>query len=349
MRVGTYHTFQCPPWMGPHHVFHGEIERAVLAEELGYDSVWVPEQHFFDYCLCGDALQMASFIAAQTNRVRIGTAVVNLTFTHPLRFAERVAMLDILSGGRVDIAVGRGYQWPQYPVMQVDMETTRERFDESLDVVLSAWKPHEFEHHGHYYDIPPVRLWPVPERQPEDVLLHAASSPTSVDNAIARGIPAIFSSFISIESEAEAFADYLSKVEAAGGDIPKTRQRATVMRYIFVAESRKEARMLAREPFEWHLARVTALTIPPDWKLPRSYVMHDREALAAAMPDLTYDEWNESMLVFDDPDGCFERLRLLKEAGVENLVVLMGVGGMAHEHVERSMRLFAEEVLPRLH
>ena len=186
MRVGTYHTFQCPPWMDPHHVFHGEIERAVLAEELGYDSVWVPEQHFFDYCLCGDALQMASFIAAQTNRVRIGTAVVNLTFTHPLRFAERVAMLDILSGGRVDIGVGRGYQWPQYPVMQVDMETTRERFDESLDIVLSAWKPHEFEHHGEYYDIPPVRLWPVPERQPEDVLLHAASSPTSVDNAIAR-------------------------------------------------------------------------------------------------------------------------------------------------------------------
>ena len=148
MRVGTYHTFQCPPWMDPHDVFHGEIERAVLAEELGYDSVWVPEQHFFDYCLCGDALQMASFIAAQTNRVRIGTAIVNLTFTHPLRFAERVAMLDILSGGRVDIGVGRGYQWPQYPVMQVDMETTRERFDESLDIVLSAWKPHEFEHRG---------------------------------------------------------------------------------------------------------------------------------------------------------------------------------------------------------
>ena len=226
-----YHTFQCPPWMDAHHVFHGEIERAVLAEELGYDSVWVPEQHFFDYCLCGDALQMAAFIAAQTNRVRIGTAVVNLTFTHPLRFAERVAMLDILSGGRVDIGVGRGYQWPQYPVMGVDMETTRERFDESLDIVLSAWKPNEFEHHGQYYDIPPVRLWPVPERQPEDVLLHAASSPTSVDNAISRGIPAIFSSFIPIETEAAAFAEDLSKVEAAGGDIAKTRQRATVMRY----------------------------------------------------------------------------------------------------------------------
>jgi alkanesulfonate monooxygenase SsuD/methylene tetrahydromethanopterin reductase-like flavin-dependent oxidoreductase (luciferase family) len=348
MRVGTYHTFQCPPWTEPHEVFHREIERAVLAEELGYDSVWVPEQHFFDYCLCGDALQMASFIAAQTSRVRIGTAIVNLTFTHPLRFAERVAMLDILSGGRVDVGVGRGYQWPQYPVMQVDMETTRERFDESLDIVLSAWQPHEFEHRGAYYDIPPARLWPVPERRPEDVLLHAASSPTSVDNAITRGLPAIFSSFIPIESEAEAFAEYLAKVEAAGGDIATTRQRATVMRYIFVAETRREARALAREPFDWHFARVNALTIPPDGQLPRSYVMSDRGGRADAMPDLTYDEWNDSILVFDDPDGCYERLRLLKDSGVENLVVLMGVGGMAHEHVERSMRLFADEVLPRL-
>ncbi len=224
-----------------------------------------------------------------------------------------------------------------------------ERFDESLDVVLSAWQPKEFEHRGEYYDIPPARLWPVPERPPEDILLHAASSPTSVDNAIARGIPAIFSSFIPIESEAEAFAAYLAKVAASGGDITKTRQRATVMRYIFVAETRMDARALAREPFDWHFARVNALTIPPDGKLPRSYVMHDRATRVDAMPTLTYDEWNDSILVFDDPDGCYERLRLLKEAGVENLVVLMGVGGMAHEHVERSMRLFAEEVLPRLH
>ena len=137
----------------------------------------------------------------------------------------------------------------------------------------SAWQPKEFEHRGEYYNIPPARLWPVPERQPEDVLLHAASSPTSVDNAIRRGLPAIFSSFIPIESEAEAFAGYLSRVEAAGGDTAKTRQRATVMRYIFVAETRKEARELAREPFDWHFARVNALTIPPSGELPRSYVM----------------------------------------------------------------------------
>src|SRR5690242_20941756 len=90
MRFGTYHVFQCPPGQEPGRVVADELARAELAEALGFDDVWVPEQHFSPYCLAGDALLLAGHLAARTRRVRIGTAVVNLTFTHPLRFAERV-------------------------------------------------------------------------------------------------------------------------------------------------------------------------------------------------------------------------------------------------------------------
>ena len=89
MRFATYHVFQCPPGQAPARVMAEELERAELAEALGFDDVWVPEQHFSPYCLCGDALLMAGHLAARLRRVRIGTAVVNLTFTHPLRFALR--------------------------------------------------------------------------------------------------------------------------------------------------------------------------------------------------------------------------------------------------------------------
>src|SRR5205823_7238064 len=99
MRFGTYHVFQCPPWQQPARVMAEELERVELAEALGFDDVWVPEQHFAPYCLAGDALLLAGHLAARTRRVRIGTAVVNLTFTHPLRFAERVALLDHVTGG----------------------------------------------------------------------------------------------------------------------------------------------------------------------------------------------------------------------------------------------------------
>jgi len=113
LRFGTYHVFQCPPGQEPARVVAEELARAELAEALGFDDVWVPEQHFSPYCLAGDALLLAGHLAARTRRVRIGTAVVNLTFTHPLRFAERVALLDHVSGGRVEVGVGRGYQFPQ--------------------------------------------------------------------------------------------------------------------------------------------------------------------------------------------------------------------------------------------
>jgi alkanesulfonate monooxygenase SsuD/methylene tetrahydromethanopterin reductase-like flavin-dependent oxidoreductase (luciferase family) len=92
MRFGTYHTYQVPPWTTTDVVMAEELERVKLAETLGFDSVWVPEQHFYDYCACPDALDMVVHLLGQTSRVRVGAAVVNLTLTHPpaaLRRARR--------------------------------------------------------------------------------------------------------------------------------------------------------------------------------------------------------------------------------------------------------------------
>jgi hypothetical protein len=100
MRFGTYHVFQCPPGRRADDVIREELARAELADALGFDDIWVPEQHFSPYCLAGDALLLAGQLTARTRRVRVGTAVVNLTFTHPLRFVERVALLDHVTGGR---------------------------------------------------------------------------------------------------------------------------------------------------------------------------------------------------------------------------------------------------------
>ena len=113
MRFGTTHAFQLTPGRTVGDVYSEELERIRSAEQLGYHSVWLPEQHFFDYCVCPDALDLAHYVVGVTSRIRVGTAVVNLSLTHPLRFAERAAMLDLISGGRVDICIGRGYQLPQ--------------------------------------------------------------------------------------------------------------------------------------------------------------------------------------------------------------------------------------------
>jgi hypothetical protein len=218
MRFGTYHVFQCPPGQAPARVMAEEIARAELAETLGFDDVWVPEQHFSPYCLCGDALLMAGHLAARTRRVQIGTAVVNLTFTHPLRFVERVALLDHATGGRVEVGVGRGYQFPQYGVFGVPIDETRARFDEALDIVLQAWGGEELTHEGRFFRLPRVQVWPVPVRAPGDVLLHAVNSLESMIRAIARGLPALMARPLSPFSEqVEEFRRYRNALVAAGG------------------------------------------------------------------------------------------------------------------------------------
>lgn len=348
MRFGTYHVFQCPPWLEPDAVFAQEIARVRLAEALGYDSVWVPEQHFFPYCLSGDALHLMSHIAGMTSRVKIGSAVVNLVFTHPLRFAERVAMLDYTSGGRAIVGVGRGYQFPQYPVFGVDIDDSREIFNESLDIILRAWRPEPFAYKGKHFDIPEVRLWPTPPRAPEEVLLHTAVSVPSVGASIDRGLPAILSrTFDRIETEAAWFTGYREEVAKRRPDeVERFVDRTTVMKYVFVAPTREEARTIGRKAFEWHyglLGEVTTATAGSNVK----HELYQDRAQSGWPDNYDYDDWAENVMIYDDPKGVAEKIAVLRDAGVQNLILWMGVGGMEDSLVRRSMQLFADEVMPK--
>jgi alkanesulfonate monooxygenase SsuD/methylene tetrahydromethanopterin reductase-like flavin-dependent oxidoreductase (luciferase family) len=346
VRFGTYHVFQCPPGRRAEDVVRQELARAELAEALGYDDIWLPEQHFSPYCLAGDALLLAGHLAARTRRVRVGTAVVNLTFTHPLRFAERVALLDHATGGRVDVGVGRGYQFPQYGVFGVPIDDTRAIFDEALDVVLRAWSGEDFVHEGRHFTIPRVRLWPAPSRPPGEVLLQAVNSPDSVARAIARGLPAIMARPLSpFAEQLEEFARYRAALAAAGVDPAPVLRRATVLKYAFLAPTRTEARTLAREALQWDLEILQHLTTPTTREMPRGYDLYERRG--GRLPEYAYDDWLEHVLFFDDPDGCVEKIARLRDGGVERLLLWMGVGGVDHDLVVRSMRLFAEEVAPR--
>jgi len=345
VRFGTYHVFQCPPGRRPPDVIREELERAELADALGYDDVWVPEQHFSPYCVAGDALLLAGHLAARTRRVRIGTAVVNLTFTHPLRFVERVALLDHATGGRVDVGIGRGYQFPQYGVFGVPIDETRAIFDDALDVVLRAWSGEEFTHQGPHFRIPHVQVWPVPARPASEVLLHAVNSPESMARAIERGLPAVMARPLSpFDEQVVELARYRAALESAGVDPAPVLARATVLKYAFLAPTREKAHRLARDALEWDLQILQHLTTPTTREMPRGYELYERRG--GRLPEYAYDDWLEHVLLFDDPAGCAEKVARLRDAGVQRLVLWMGVGGMDHELVVRSMRLFAEEVLP---
>ncbi len=346
MRFGTYHTYQVPPWTTTQAVMADEVERVRHAEALGFDSVWVPEQHFFDYCACPDALDMVIYLLGQTSTVRVGAAVVNLSLTHPLRFAERAALLDHLGGGRVDLCIGRGYQWPQNVAFEVDEATTKARFTEALDIILGAWSGQPTGYDGTYFRFPPVQTWPRPVRAPKDVLLMSVGGTTPLEETIERGVPlALSSPFAPIEATAKTFARYVDLVEASDHDTDAFLDRAIVLLYTLLAPTADEARSIAKRPYEWHMSRLAALSTPPGPD-------HDWATLTAAgqppeITDADYLRQTETNLLFDDPDGFGDKIEMLRDAGVRNVITWMGVGGVAQEHVLRSMRLFAEEVRPR--
>jgi hypothetical protein len=163
--------------------------------------------------------------------------------------------------------------------------------------------------------------------------------------AIARRLPALMARPLSpFEEQVEELGRYRAALRAAGQDPAPVLRRATVLKYAFLAPTRAEARTAARAALEWDLAILQHLTTPTTTEMPRGYELYERRG--GRLPDYAYDDWLERVLLFDDPVGCAEKVKRLQEAGVERLLLWMGPGGVAHELVARSMRLFAEEVAP---
>src|SRR5205823_4231786 len=138
-------------------------------------------------------------VAARTTRIRLGTAVTVLPFLPPLRAAEELATLDILSGGRIDWGVGRGYQRHEFDAFEVDITESRSRFEESLEIIFRAWQDGPFSHDGPHWRFEPVDVLPKPVQQPRIPTYIAAISPESVRWAGAQGLPLLVDQFSPFE------------------------------------------------------------------------------------------------------------------------------------------------------
>jgi alkanesulfonate monooxygenase SsuD/methylene tetrahydromethanopterin reductase-like flavin-dependent oxidoreductase (luciferase family) len=231
-------------------------------------------------------------------------------------------------------------------VFEVEEATTKARFTESLDIVLDAWTGERHGYDGQFFRFPPVRTWPAPRRRPEEVLLMSVGGSTPIEETIERGLPlALASPFAPVSATADMIRGYVSLVEDSRLDTDLILDRAIVLLYMFLAPTKSEAHDLQKQPYEWHMSRLAALSAPvrpiEEWDSLTG------DAPPPEIPDADWQRQTDTNLVFDDPTGCIDKLELLRDAGVRNVVCWMGVGGVAQEHVLRSMRLFAEEVAPR--
>ncbi|WP_419997406.1 LLM class flavin-dependent oxidoreductase [Streptomyces boninensis] len=179
-------------------VIHDCVEQAVLAEEMGFDRVWAVEHHALKWYAHMSAPEIfLSWVAAKTSRIRIGHGVVCMpfNFNHPVRVAERAAMLDVLSGGRLDLGAGRGATPQETSLCGVDPERTQAEVEEALRIIGATWRDEALEWHGELLDIEPHTVLPRPVQAPHPPLFLACSKQQTLARAAELGLGALVMGF----------------------------------------------------------------------------------------------------------------------------------------------------------
>ena len=308
-------------------VYRDYIERVVEAEQLGFYGVYLVEHHFTGRGQVSASLSLLSHLAALTSTMRLGTAVVVVPWHNPLLLAEQAATVDVLSAGRLDLGVGKGYRDYEFTGFGIEPEQAQGRFDEAMEVVRAAWTAAgRFSHHGWYWNFEDVTVEPVPVQRPHPPLWLGAGSAASIERAAREGYRLFLDQVGSFDLTAERVATYRVAKEAAGLAYSPTDVAVTrALRIACSAEDRE--RLLDR-----HVATLTALaesSRPPIESGPGNPFYSAPE---------TRRETAEASAILGTPDECIERLRRLAEGGVEQVL-------FAGASIEE-LRLFAEEVMP---
>ena len=219
-------------------LYRDHLEEAVLAEELGFDCVWVSEHHFSPDAWNPSPFTFLAAVAARTERVRLGTYVLLLPLHNPVRIAEDVAVLDNISGGRVDLGVGTGSSPEEFRTFGIPLENRLGRTFEALRIIERCFAGEEFSHAGKYYNFPNVHLTTRPVQRPGPPILVAAMGEQSVDWTARRG-------YGMAAGVGRGHDRYLAALRANGHD-PATRDIASVPIRVHVAESREGPGTMSR-------------------------------------------------------------------------------------------------------
>jgi len=305
-------------------LYNEVIGQCVLAERLGYEAFFTAEHHFHEYGAVPDPAVLLTAMAARTTRIRLGTAISVLPFRNPLTVAESYAMVDLLSGGRLVLGVGSGYLAHEFAGFGVSPEEKRDRFDEALQVLRLALSGGRVDFRGRFHDIAGVALNVEPVQRP--VPIHVAVLRPEAAWHVGKAGNAIFcvpyASVPDLEGVAALLRSFADGRSAAGLDA--AGDAAAFAFHTFVAETDAEARETAAEAFERYV---------------------DTRLYARKQ---TWDDIMDSGLsLMGSVETVAEKLRLLAGWGLGHVLTLHNFGGLAPEAVERSMRLFATQALPR--
>jgi alkanesulfonate monooxygenase SsuD/methylene tetrahydromethanopterin reductase-like flavin-dependent oxidoreductase (luciferase family) len=324
MKVGVLQFFSWPGRKGDlKQIYARAMERVHIMDTNGYDAVWIAEHHFSTYSVCPSINMMGTHFAAHTKNLRIGTGVSLAAFYNPVRLAEEIALLDVLSGGRVNWGAGSGFDPTEFRTFGIDRAEKHPIFRENVDIVLRAWQDEKLSYNGKFHQFENVEVLPKPLQDPIPVWM-AASSPDAITWAAEKGFTIMMdphSSMADITTKRELFDSTLAKHNhvVEGRDIP-------VARLLAIAPTDEQARRVAESGAQWttNSYAKNPLALKPD--------AGERDPVQRYIDDV---------ILWGSPERVADLLIQYEEENKLNYLLCSPLS-------QQTFGLFNDEVLPRL-
>jgi alkanesulfonate monooxygenase SsuD/methylene tetrahydromethanopterin reductase-like flavin-dependent oxidoreductase (luciferase family) len=305
------------------------LTMAEWAEELGFDSFWLGEHHFYWYGTCVSPPMVIAALGQRTKKMRLGPAVAVPAFHNPLILAEEYAFADNLCGGRLDFGLGGGFSPVEFKTFGITIEEAKERFWEATDIILKAWRQDEFSHQGKYYQFENVSLHMKPLQKPTPPIWMAASSDDTLTKAGELGLPIMGIPF----ARSNTIHDVKAKNDLFKESYVRAGHKGTpdilVALHVCLQRSEEDAVKLARPHFE----RVV------------DYLKTSRRP-GAKVPDLDNIK-KEKLAVFSSPEDAVAILKDYEKIGVTHIICMVNFGGLPMTDVRRTLELMSNEVFPK--
>jgi alkanesulfonate monooxygenase SsuD/methylene tetrahydromethanopterin reductase-like flavin-dependent oxidoreductase (luciferase family) len=340
-----------------HQVYANALEQSRLADELGFDHVWAVEHHFLEeYSHCSAPELFLTAVAAQTKRIRVGHGAVVCVpeMNHPVRVAERAAVLDIISQGRLELGTARSSTWTELGGFRADPDATKKSWDEFVRVIPKMWMQDSFEWNGTYFSMPERNVLPKPYQDPHPPMWVTVTSPGTELDAAERGLGCLGVAAVTYDEQDRRTKEYHRRIQQCDPVGAVVNDRVHTMNYLYCHEDYREAAraglpMVGRfSALNAHLYWTREAYPTPAYHSLGNIGQSLKQAAGSAAEDPGAAKGLPEGLGIGDPDHLVRVIKRWESIGVDGINFVLNCSEMVpHEKVLASLRLFAAEVMPQ--
>lgn len=336
MRFGLFFLNSVAPWKTDAEELRDGLEQIKVADELGFDTAWIAEHNARKYGVVSSTPVYMAAAAAQTKRIKLASGVTRLPLHHPLQVAEDMALVDVISNGRVYIGVGKGYDAYEFEAYNIDFDERHDKYLESIDILTTALTNDRVSYSGNFYNIQDVPVYPRPVQKPSPpIFVMVSQNDSSIINAAKQGYSFMLGG-ITHEDTMHKISLYRKTALESGLSedyVDETMARSGKLLFCYVGETDEQAAEEYKQGLLWYMSERDNRP---------TFGVIDRER------NVDYDKFLQSEnTIIGSPETVTKGLKKYQEeTGLNNVILWMNIGGQPQKQVLKSMNLFAENVLP---